>query len=317
MKASYGFFSFTEVTDPLQHAAYNAWHQLDHLPEQYPLPGIVHGRRWVSTPACRAARAVNGPALDPIHYLTCYLMAEPIEQTLDDFFALGAELRRLDRFFGARRAHLTGPFRVTGTSAARRVLVSAAAVPFRPHRGVYVIVEDAATAADAAPARPDDPGVAGVWTFTTNPDVTSRRWSEGALAHHGGVARRRAGRGRRAARAGAQPATRRGVRGSVRDDHAGGVGLVRLTTFPLGRETRLSRRASWTSGTIAHTNPIVRASGTQNITTRPTGVAPRLSRGTRNAAAMTPPCTASQRASRSVGRSAATARPSTVYQAST
>ena len=81
MKPSYGFFSFTEVTDPAAHHAYNEWHQLDHLPEQYPLPGIVHGQRWVSTPACRAARAVSGPPLDPIHYVTCYLMAEPIGPT--------------------------------------------------------------------------------------------------------------------------------------------------------------------------------------------------------------------------------------------
>src|SRR5207253_8423668 len=83
MRPTYGFFSFTEVTDPSAHHAYNEWHQLDHLPEQYPLPGIVHGQRWVSTPACRAARAVSGPALDPIHYVTCYLMADPIRATLD------------------------------------------------------------------------------------------------------------------------------------------------------------------------------------------------------------------------------------------
>jgi hypothetical protein len=180
MKISHGFFSFTEVTDPAQHAAYNEWHQLDHLPEQYPLTGIVHGQRWVSTPACRAARAVNGPGLDPVHYVTCYLMAEPIEETLDDFFALGGELRRLDRFFAARHAHLTGPFAATDAIAAPRVLVSDAAVPFRPNRGVYVIVEDAGVAPGDVRALVEQPGVAGVWTFATNPDLTSRRWSAGA-----------------------------------------------------------------------------------------------------------------------------------------
>ena len=112
MKVAYGFFSFTEVTDPAEHRSYNEWHQLDHLPEQFPLPGIVYGQRWVSTPACRAARVVSEPDLDPIHYVTCYLMAEPIDETLDEFFALGAELHRLDRFHQHRQAHLTGPFRV-------------------------------------------------------------------------------------------------------------------------------------------------------------------------------------------------------------
>ena len=178
-KPTYGFFSFTEVTDPSAHHAYNEWHQLDHLPEQYPLPGIVHGQRWVSTPACRAARAVSQAPLDSIHYVTCYLMADPIRTTLADFFALGAELHRVDRFFRERRAHLTGPFRVETTSAAPRVLVSAAAVPFRPNRGVYVIVEEAGNDYDAD-ALPRVPGVAGLWTFATDDALASPRWTEGA-----------------------------------------------------------------------------------------------------------------------------------------
>ena len=49
-----GFFSFTEVTDPGAHRAYNEWHQFDHLPEQFSIDGIVFGQRWVYTPACRA-----------------------------------------------------------------------------------------------------------------------------------------------------------------------------------------------------------------------------------------------------------------------
>lgn len=185
MKPTFGFFSFTEITDPAEHHAYNEWHQLDHLPEQFPLPGIVYGQRWVSTPACRSARAVSDPSLDPIHYLTCYLMTDPIEETLDDFFDLGVRLRELDRFHQHRRAHLTGPFRIGGTVAAPRVLVSGAAIPFRAHRGIYVIVEElhddtsGATAGDD-PELLETPGVAGMWTFTTPTGLTSRRWSPGA-----------------------------------------------------------------------------------------------------------------------------------------
>ena len=48
-----GFFAFTEITEPSAHRAYNEWHQLDHLPEQLPIPGISHGQRWVSSPRCR------------------------------------------------------------------------------------------------------------------------------------------------------------------------------------------------------------------------------------------------------------------------
>jgi hypothetical protein len=182
MKVSHGFFSFTEVTDPAEHRSYNEWHQLDHLPEQFPLPGIVFGQRWVSTPACRAARAVSDPELDPVHYVTCYLMAEPIGPTLDDFFALGAELHRLDRFHQHRRAHLTGPFAVRGAEAAPRVLVSAAAVPYRAHLGLYVVVEQvgAEDGPDGcASALLEVDGVAGVWTFANAPGLESRRWTEG------------------------------------------------------------------------------------------------------------------------------------------
>ena len=192
MKTAYGFFSFTEVTDPAEHHSYNEWHQLDHLPEQFPLPGIVYGQRWVSSPRCRAARLVSEPALDPIHYLTCYLMAEPIGETLDDFFALGAELHRLDRFHAHRRAHLTGPFGVIDAAAAPRVLVSAAAVPFRAHLGIYVVVEEALDGgpeardryeqwlhAEPEPALLEVPGVAGLWTFVTEPALVSRRWTAG------------------------------------------------------------------------------------------------------------------------------------------
>ncbi len=191
MKAAFGFFSFTEVTDPAEHRAYNEWHQLDHLPEQFPLPGIVYGQRWVSTPACRAARAVGHESLDPTHYLTCYLMAEPIESTLDDFFDLGARLHDLDRFHRHRRAHLTGPFRVVDAFAAPRVLISAAAVPFRAHRGLYVVVEEHRDGEDLVdyqrwlatehePAVLAVPGVAGIWTFASSEQLASPRWSAGA-----------------------------------------------------------------------------------------------------------------------------------------
>ena len=56
-KVKVGFFSFTEITDPAEHRSYNEWHQLDHMPEQYPLAGMAFGQRWVSTPACRVGRA--------------------------------------------------------------------------------------------------------------------------------------------------------------------------------------------------------------------------------------------------------------------
>jgi hypothetical protein len=176
-KVKVGFFSFTEITDPAEHRSYNEWHQLDHMPEQYPLPGMAFGQRWVSTPACRAARAVDRELLAPTHYVTLYLMTEPVRQTLEEFHALGGHLRAVGRFHLHRRACLSGPFDVDAIDAAPRVLISAEAVPYRPNRGAYIVVEDLSPVghgtnesgrdAGTAAALLEAPGVAGIWSFVS------------------------------------------------------------------------------------------------------------------------------------------------------
>jgi hypothetical protein len=158
-----GFFSFTEITDPSRHREYNAWHQLDHLPEQIPLRGIAHGQRWVVTPRCKELTCARSESLARSHYLTIYLMIPPLDETLRDFYDLALDLHSRERFFAHRRAVVSGPLDVLSTRAARRVLISAAAVPYRPNRGLYVFVgERAATDPEALAAIP---GVAGVWVY--------------------------------------------------------------------------------------------------------------------------------------------------------
>jgi hypothetical protein len=183
-KVRVGFFSFTEVTDPRAHRAYNEWHQLDHLPEQLPLAGIAWGQRWVCSPRCRRLRTTTLPELERVHYLTMYLMTEPVEQTLVDFAALGAELHRLGRFHEQRRSHLSGPFDALDAHAADRVHVSGAAVPYRPNTGAYVVVEETGPGDDDALRARRDPsallavaGVAGVWSFAAA--ESSGRWKPG------------------------------------------------------------------------------------------------------------------------------------------
>jgi hypothetical protein len=154
-----GFVSFTEVTDPSAHEAYNAWHQLDHLPEQFTIDGISFGRRWVRSPRCRAAESATSPLLEPFHYLTLYLLRD--EQVIPEFFALAERLRAADRFFAARRTLLSGPFAIVGRWAAPRVAVSPGAVPFRPARGVHVVVGPEVDGAELV----DHHGVAGAWQF--------------------------------------------------------------------------------------------------------------------------------------------------------
>ncbi len=196
-KVSAGFFSFTEVTDPAEHRSYNEWHQLDHMPEQFPLDGIVYGQRWVWPPARRtsaqggAAEALAVAPFDRVHYVTLYLMRDPLDETLTEFLALGKELGRVGRFHRHRRAHLSGPFALVDARASDRVLVSAEAVPYRPHHGVHVIVESltgderARTGHDEwwhtehAPRMCALDGVAGVWQFQTSPRFDAQVWRPG------------------------------------------------------------------------------------------------------------------------------------------
>jgi hypothetical protein len=161
-----GFFSFTEVTDPIAHHAYNEWHQFDHLPEQFSIEGIQFGQRWVCSPRCAEARLAVSPLLARCHYMTLYLLRDA--DVLPEFFDLAQRLRRAGRFFEARQAHLSGPFDITGQWVSAATQVSAGVVPFRPGEGVYVVVSAARSDQVGAPMH-EVPGVAGVWEFVERP----------------------------------------------------------------------------------------------------------------------------------------------------
>ena len=184
-----GFFSFTEITDPSQHRAYNEWHQLDHMPEQMPIPGVVHGQRWVRSPRCVAATATALAPFDSVHYLTAYVMSEPLIETLDVFYSLGRDLALASRFFEARRSHFARPLRVRTHAVAPRIRISSAAVPYRPHTGIYVIVETLASAgpSDSEPNEQVETlctvdGVAGAWTFASDDALANSHWDVGKFA---------------------------------------------------------------------------------------------------------------------------------------
>ena len=102
--------------------------------------------------------------------MTLYLMRDA--GVLPAFFDLAQRLRQADRFFADRRAHLSGPFEVRDRWVSPRVKVSAAAVPHRPARGIYVVVGPPVDGA----AMVAHQGVAGAWAFTnTATDAASRQ----------------------------------------------------------------------------------------------------------------------------------------------
>jgi hypothetical protein len=185
-KVQAGFFSFTEILNG-NHKGYNEWHMLDHMPEQFPIPGIALGQRWVQTPRCRDARLVADPLLDPIHYVTLYLMTEPLRRTLDEFVHLGAELRNMGRWFDDRHAHISGALMRLHGHAAPRVRVSGDCIPARPNRGIFLSVSEVVDGGGLDPYLAwheghlrralEVPGVAGIWTFCSDPALSTGRFS--------------------------------------------------------------------------------------------------------------------------------------------
>jgi hypothetical protein len=171
-----GYFSLSGHAAGGDDRPYLEWHQLDHMPEQYVLPGLVLAQRWAATDACRAVRAAGDEPWSGVEHVVAYLMGQPLDETLDGFLALGRRLAEAGRFPHHLPSCYRGGLRLVEAHAAPRVLVSAAAVPFRPHRGVYLVVEAApggeawhayqrCTHAETVPALLGVDGVAGVWIF--------------------------------------------------------------------------------------------------------------------------------------------------------
>jgi hypothetical protein len=174
-KVKVGFFSFTEVLDG-RHREYNEWHLFDHMPEQLKLDGFQWGQRWVATPGLMKRRLFAGDDLARTQYVTIYLVTEPVQQAITDFYALARELHDRDRWFDARKSHLSGPFDLVRTYVSPRLAFDSDAIPYRPNRGIFVTAQDAIDGPALEEARQwydqvhipellDVRGVAGSWCF--------------------------------------------------------------------------------------------------------------------------------------------------------
>jgi hypothetical protein len=150
-------------------ADYLRWHMLDHLPEQYRLSGLRLGQRWISTPACRAARATSLAPFDAVDHVVQYLFAEPVDAALEQFFPLGNALGKIGRMPMRLPRVQVGGWDLVGTAAADRALVGAAVVPWRPASGVYLLVErvegSESPGDEGLEALVEVPGVIGAWAY--------------------------------------------------------------------------------------------------------------------------------------------------------
>ena len=173
-----GFFSLTGGALSGDDAAYLRWHLLDHQPEQYSIPGLRLGTRWRADDELVALRLAASDALAPVRHAVGYYMTDPVEPTLVAFSQLGRRAAETGRYPEPATSHLLGAFHLQEGYASPRVLVSADAVPFRPHRGVVLLVESIGDGDVAAwarwhhtqhvPALLATDGVAGVYAFRSS-----------------------------------------------------------------------------------------------------------------------------------------------------
>ena len=174
------FFAFTEINNTGAHVLYNQFHQLDHMPENFAIPGVAYGQRWVSPPAYRDQRIISGKLLDPIHYLTHYLFTHPMDQTLVDFMDLGRRMALVGgkRFPSIRNNHITGPHMLVKPYVSPNVRLNPDALPYRPNKGIFLVVtqvKDDALVDEVTrwydqvhiPDMLDVKGIAGTWWFKT------------------------------------------------------------------------------------------------------------------------------------------------------
>lgn len=183
MRACRAYVSFIELTDAAKHQEYNEWHHLDHRPENFNLPGIVYGERFVLSPECGAASSFDEPQLSPFHYLLMYWMEEPMERTWRDFQTFSTNSIAMGRRpeLGYVKRRLSSMFIPLKGYAAPRVLLSPEALPFRPARGIYVTLADFDNLEGREtqdmlrwygqvyfPEMLTCRGVAGIWTFVSD-----------------------------------------------------------------------------------------------------------------------------------------------------
>jgi hypothetical protein len=170
------FFSMTPPTSPGEDiSSYLRWHLLDHMPEQYQIPGIVHAMRWIADGDYGDHRIAGSGPLEQIGSVMNYLVGDPVQQTHDDFMELGSRLAEMGRYPERRPSLQLSMLALHRWYSAPRALISPEVVPFRPHRGVLLVVEEPAgddlagwlqwLHTEHYPSLMDIEGVAGAWMY--------------------------------------------------------------------------------------------------------------------------------------------------------
>jgi hypothetical protein len=160
---TFAFVSLSAREPDGRDAEYLAWHSLDHRPEQHRLAGLRNSLRLVSTPRCRAARAVSADRFDAADHVMTYLFTGPDQ--LPAFNALGGALHEGGRMPLRLPSVEFMTADLGGKVASAAAVAGADVIPWRPALGVYLVIESGQAPAGALAGVP---GVAGAWWYHGN-----------------------------------------------------------------------------------------------------------------------------------------------------
>lgn len=125
--------------------AFNRWYDLEHVPPNVWLPGVMLGNRYVAPPELHAARVVTegSPFADRRGtFLTIYTLCEPPDETIATMSTLRDKLYAEERMrFPAEKKTVRDgdAMALVGARSSDDLRLPAAEVPFLGHTGLLVI----------------------------------------------------------------------------------------------------------------------------------------------------------------------------------
>lgn len=164
-RIEFGAWAFFELSDPESHIPFNSWHQLEYLPTVKTIESVSSSAMWVVSPDCRDYSLIRDAKFADVHYIWGALIDDDVDSFESNLDRI--DTNSLDQI--KLKHSVTERLRVIGrhreSSAATQTRISDKAISYRPHLGVFVVVE---TSAPTHAPLIGLPGVAGSSQFGPN-----------------------------------------------------------------------------------------------------------------------------------------------------
>jgi hypothetical protein len=162
---------------PEHEREFNAWYDLDHMPEVIALPGVISAQRYYAEDNLFPFRTSrdDAPPIGQARFCNLYLLGDAdLAAAQARMGELGKRLQAEKRLFRHCQIAFSNTYRLIHTYAAKRIKVSADALPYIGHRGLQV-------AMGSVPNPADIPEATEWWHSSHYPDMLEVPGWAGAL----------------------------------------------------------------------------------------------------------------------------------------